>query len=179
MRGARAATLGAAALAWLWGAGGCATDPTKGYSFATTYDSSVRTVSVPIFENATFWTGVETELTEAIISEIRRATPWVVTPETPGGGGDTTLSGVVRRVDLRRLSTSRASGLVEEQVLTVEVDFNWRDNRTGELRLSRRRFAAGGAFVPSRPSAERIDVGRREAIQQLARDIVSELRSSW
>lgn len=158
---------------------GCASDPAQGYSFATTYDESVRTVSVPIFENNTFATGVETELTEAIISEIRRSTPWAVTPERPGGGGDTTLSGVVRKVELTRLSTSRASGLVEEEVVSVEIDFDWRDNRTGDLRLSRRRFAAGGSFLPARPTGERIDVGRREAIQQLARDVVRELRASW
>jgi len=157
----------------------CASDPAAGYSFESTYDQSVRTISVPIFQNDTFNIGVETELTEAIISELRRTTPWDVMPERPGGGGDTTLSGVVRKVELTRLSTSRTTGLVEEEVVSVEVDFDWRDNRTGEVRLSRRRFAAGGAFVPSRPSGERIDVGQREAIQQLARDIVGELRGSW
>lgn len=159
--------------------GSCASDPGEGYSFETTYDQSVRTISVPIFQNETFHVGVETELTEAIIAELRRTTPWAVTPERPGGGGDTTLSGVVRKVELARLSTSRDSGLVEEQVVSVEVDFDWRDNRTGGLRLSRREFAAGGGFIPARPTGERIDVGRREAIQQLARDIVRELRASW
>lgn len=157
----------------------CASDPSEGYSFASTFDESARTISVPIFENETYHLGLETELTEAIISEIRRTTPWAITPERPGGGGDTTLSGVVREVELARLSTSRDSGLVEEQVVSVEIDFDWRDNRTGELRLSRRRFAATGSFIPSRPTGDRIDVGEREAIQQLARDVVSELRSSW
>ncbi len=166
----------AASLVWL---GACASDPTQGYSFATTYDASVRTISVPIFENDTYETGLETELTEAIIAELRRSTPWAITPERPGGGGDTTLSGVVRRVELRRLSSSREGGLVEEQLVRVEIDFDWRDNRTGDLRLSRREFAAGGAFVPGRPTGERIDVGRREAIQQLAGDVVGELRSAW
>jgi hypothetical protein len=158
---------------------GCASDPAEGYSFQSTFDESVRTISVPIFQNDTFNLGVETELTEAVIAELRRTTPWAVIPERPGGGGDTTLSGVVREVELARLSTSRNSGLVEEQIVRVEIDFDWRDNRTGALRLSRRRFAAAGAFVPSRPSGERIDVGRREAVQQLARDIVAELRGSW
>lgn len=157
----------------------CSSDPAKGYSFATTFDPSVRTISVPIFENETFSIGIETELTEAIIAELRRSTPWAITPERPGGGGDTTLSGVVRKVELTRLSTSRQSGLVEEEVLSVEIDFDWRDNRTGDLRLSRRRFSAAGSFIPSRPTADRIDVGRREAIQQLARDVVGELRAGW
>ncbi len=157
----------------------CASDPSQGYSFATTFDQSVHTISVPIFENDTYHVGVESQLTEAIISEIRRTTPWAVTPERPGGGGDTTLSGVVRAVELDRLSTSRDSGLVEEQIVSVEIDFDWRDNRTGELRLSRRRFAAAGSFIPGRPTGDRIDVGQREALQQLARDIVSELRSTW
>ncbi|MCA9288045.1 MAG: hypothetical protein KDA05_05640 [Phycisphaerales bacterium] len=179
-RAARAVALRGCLLALgLAGLSACASDPTEGYSFETTYDHSVRTISVPIFQNSTFWTGVETELTEAIIAEIQRATPWRVTPERPGGGGDTTLSGVVQEVEITRLSTSRASGLVEEETVTVEVDFDWRDNRTGQVLLARRRFAAAGSFVPHRPTGDRIDVGRREAIQQLARDIVSELRSDW
>lgn len=176
-RAARLMSLACVGLAGL--SGGCASDPGEGYSFASTFDESVRTISVPIFQNDTFNVGVETELTEAIIAELRRTTPWAVTPERPGGGGDTTLTGVVREVELVRLSTNRDSGLVEEQIVRVEVDFDWRDNRTGDLRLSRRRFAAGGAFVPARPTGERIDVGRREAVQQLARDIVAELRASW
>lgn len=177
-RGRRAGSI-ACAIGSLLLFASCASDPTQGYSFATTYDESVRTISIPIFENDTYHVGLETELTEAIISEIRRTTPWAVTPERPGGGGDTTLSGVVREVTLTRLSTSREGGLVEEQVVSVEIDFDWRDNRTGELRLSRRRFSASGSFIPARATGDRIDVGEREALQQLARDIVGELRASW
>src|SRR5690606_18398285 len=58
--------------------GGCASDPTNGYAFASAYDQSVRTVAVPIFGNPTFEHGIEFQLTEAIVKEIHRSTPWRV-----------------------------------------------------------------------------------------------------
>lgn len=36
---------------------GCASDPTNGYAFDSAYDSSVRTVAVPIFDNPTYEPG--------------------------------------------------------------------------------------------------------------------------
>ena len=43
-----------------------------------TYDESIRTVAVPVFNNSTFEAGLDAQLTEAIIKEIQRTTKWTV-----------------------------------------------------------------------------------------------------
>ena len=154
----------------------CASDPAKGYSTASTYDQSVRSISVPMFDNVTYNVGQEAYLTEAIIKELRTSTPWIVTSV---GNSETTLSGAITKSELVPYSRESQIGLVQEVGVRFTVDFEWVDNRTGKTLVARRNYSASESFVPSLPSGERLAVGEQAAIQELARDIVSELRSNW
>ena len=154
----------------------CASDPTQGYSFTRSHDSSVRTVAVPIFQNPTFARGLEIELTDAIIKEVQSKTQWRVAPE---GTANTTLSGTLINSQMRRLSTGNATGMSQELSVELTVDFDWKDTRSGKTLVSRRSFTAAEAFVPASPANERVEAGQHAAIQRLARDIVAELRSNW
>jgi hypothetical protein len=168
-------------LAWMAafvGAGlmaACSSDPTRGYSLRPAYDTGVRTIAVPVFENPTFYHGLEADLTEAIVKEIQARTPWVVVT----GSAETTLSGSITDLQMRPLTESRSTGLVEDVALVMTVDFEWRDARTGEYIVRRREFSATESFVPARPSNERLELGQQAVVQELARAIVSEMRSSW
>jgi hypothetical protein len=156
--------------------GGCSSDPTRGYALSPSHDRSVRTVSVPIFGNESYSSGLEVRLTRAIISEIQRSTPWrVVGPEHAA----TTLEGAIEGVDLQELTIRREVGLVQEQALRVTVRFDWVDNRTGLSRVSRRGFTGVTTFVPARGVGEPLEVAEDALVGQLARDIVAELRSDW
>ncbi len=155
---------------------GCSGDPTLGYSAASTYATDVTTIAVPVFENDTYDYGAETLLTEAIIKEIQQTTPWRVVNQ---GSADTTLDGLISRSDIRRTAAKRGVGYAQEQAVEIAVDFEWKDNRTGQPLVSRRNFAAAEIFAASLPVGERVEVGRHATIQQLARDIVNELRSNW
>jgi len=66
-----------------------------------------------------------------------------------------------------------------EQGYRLTIDFEWVDNRSGEILLQRRGFSATSSFVPAKPSGERIEVAQYGAIDELAGDVVGELRSSW
>ena len=154
----------------------CASDPRDGYAFNSAWDDSISAVAVSVFDNTTFYTGMETDLTEAVIREIQQRTPWRV---TSADRADAVLTGVITDVDLATISRRRGTGLVEEQSTRITVDFTWRDNRTGEALARRQQFAASGASVSARPTNERPEVGQREAIAQLATDIVGELRHAW
>jgi hypothetical protein len=154
---------------------GCASDPTRGYAFRPAYDTGIRTIAVPVFENPTFHHGVEIDLTDAIIKEIQQRTPWVVV----SSGAESTLSGRIADIQLRPLTTSRRTGLVEDVAVAITVDFTWRDGRTGDYLVRRQNFTATETFVPARPSGERLELGQHAAVQELARAIVSEMRSSW
>lgn len=172
-RAARAVVCGL--LAMLLGPG-CATDPTQGYALASAHDETVRTVAVPIFQNPTFEHGLEVELTDAIIKEIQANTPWRVTTE---GTANTVLTGSLTDHRLRRLSTNRGTGYVQELDVQLTVNFEWKDNRTGRTLVARRNFTASDTFIPANPLGERLESGQHAAVQRLARDIVAELRSTW
>lgn len=164
------------ALAILSAVASCASDPSTGYTFRTSHRQGVRSISVPMFENRTFHKGLEAHLTDAVIKEMQRSTPWAV---SGAGSAQTTLEGTIASVELRPLSTGRDSGMVQEMAVRITVDFAWRDNATGNAIVERRGFSASESFVPARPAAEPLALGEYAAAQQLARDIVAEMRSDW
>jgi hypothetical protein len=166
----------ALALALALSVTGCASDPTQGYSALSTFPADTSTVAVAIFENRTFDRDLQFELADALIKEIEARTPYKVTSTARA---DTILTGRIRRVERDQLSKSRLTGLSEEVTVSVTIDFQWKDNRTGETLLERESFAGHGLFVPSTPSGEPIELGEFAVVQSLARDIVSEMQAEW
>jgi len=154
----------------------CASDPTKGYSFSSAHREDISTIAIPVFENQTYAHGLETDLTDAVIKEIHRATPWRVTPIDRA---DTTLRGVITSAEMRSLRKNPDSGLVQELAYVITVSFEWQDNRTGRALVSRRGFKAGETFVPAYGAEEKLQFGQAATSDQLARDIVASLRSAW
>ena len=148
----------------------------RGYTFAGAYRDDIRTIAVPIFENATFEYGAEFELTELIIKEIHRTTPWRVVKESIA---QTTLQGTITNSELRQITRQRQSGLGQEMAVELTVSFEWKENATGEVLVARRAYRASDTFVPTLPAQERFELGRISASQRMARDIVGELRASW
>lgn len=156
---------------------GCAADPSQGYSTGGFFGDESRSVSAPIFGNQTFYEGLEFDLSEALVKEIQKRTPWAV---TRSGSASTELTGTIVAVEQIPLSAGRRTGLVDEVALRISIDFTWRDARTGDELVSRRNFAASGTFVPARAGgAERIEVGQTGAIATLAREVVDEMRNQW
>lgn len=166
----------ATALVAACGIASCGTDATRGYAFSSTRQSEVRSIAVPIFNNTTFTRGVEFDLTDALVKEIQRTTPWIV---TRSDAAQTVLSGTITGSDLRPLTFVRREGYVQEMAVRFTVDFEWRDMRTGRLLVSRRGLTAAETFVPARPAGERIELGEHAAVAELARIIVAEMRTDW
>jgi len=156
--------------------GACASDPSKGYAFSSTFDENVQSVAVPIFRNETTSRGLEVRLTEAVIKQIQRRTPWHIASTERA---DTSLVGTITGVDLAVLSDDPRTGLAQEQAVQITIRFQWRDNRSGDILVSRDKFTASSVFSPAREVGDRIELGQREAIEELANDVISQLRSSW
>ena len=155
---------------------GCASSPNQGYAFDSTFDESISTIAVPIFRNETTSRGIEVQLTEAVMKQIQQRTPWRITPTDRA---DTTLVGVVTRTSLRALSDDPQTGLVQEQAVQITIRFEWRDNRTGDVLVARDNYTASAVFHPSRAVGDRLELGQRSAIQELAEDLISDMRSGW
>ena len=155
---------------------GCATDPSQGYAFTSTFDESIQSVAIPIFRNETTSRGLEVQLTESVMKELQKRTPWHVAPTDRA---DTTLIGVITDTQLSVLSDDPQTGLVQEQATQITIRFEWRDNRSGEVLVARDQYSATAVFSPSRNVGDRLELGQRSAIEELAHDLISELRSSW
>ena len=99
---------------------GCTSDPYSGYSAMSVFPDGISSVSVPIFKNETFVRDVEFELTDALIKEIEARSPYKVMSEARA---DTVLIGEIRKIELDQLSKSPLTGLSEEVIVSVTIDF--------------------------------------------------------
>ena len=133
-----------------------------------------------LWHAGTFTPGIEQTLTDAITKEIMARTPWRVGSR---GKADTELTGTIGGYDLFALTLTPGGGRVQEQPRSTRGNFVWRDARDGTIRAEREDFSATTTFIPSPGVAgetgERIEIGEREAIEELARAIVTEMRSEF
>lgn len=151
-------------------AGGC------GYSHKELFPEQYTSVAVPIFENRTFYRGVERDLGEALVKEIEQRTPYKVISPT---AANTILQGTIRKIEQNQIARRRPGGVPEELEVTITVDFEWKDLRTGQILRDRKGFEAVGRYVPTSPVSQPFEIGQHMAIQALARDIVSTLQANW
>jgi hypothetical protein len=150
-----------------------------GYASKPVFPTDVRTVAVPIFENKSFYRGVEFDLTEALIKQIELQTPYKVTGRERA---DTILQGTIVAVDQAVLSRTSTGGLPQEMEMRIVVDFEWKNGRTGQLLRQRKGFAAVGRYVPTRMGdrvGETYSTAQHRAVQQLADQVVMAMRSDW
>ncbi|MEM9253576.1 MAG: LptE family protein, partial [Planctomycetota bacterium] len=140
------------ALAWVasLGLSGC------GYSTQGIYPEGYRTVAVPVFENRTFYRGVELEMTEAVIKAIESRTPYQV---VSGGAADTTLRGVVVEIEQERLTRRRTGATPNQLEVAVTVDLVWEDTRRGEAIDDRLGLTVFGVYAPAIEVGEPLEVG--------------------
>ena len=104
------------------------------YTTRPNYESSIRTVRIPVFINKTQVfqgnSGIENELTQAVIREVESKTPFKVLPAN--AEADTELTGVITSFTKGIINRNQLNEVREaETYLTVEVV--WKDLRTGEI----------------------------------------------
>lgn len=171
-------TIGAilAAAAMTLALAACASDPREGYAMGSAFDRNVSSIEVRIFDNLSFNHGMEVRLADAIVKQVQTQTPWQV---RTGTRAQTTLTGAITDVRLRARSVARETGLVQEQAVEITIDFQWRDNRTGDILASRRGVRTTETFVPTLGASERIELGENAAVEEAAREVVRALRAGW
>jgi hypothetical protein len=175
---ARIATLAfvaAAAVVTGW-MSGCASTPTEGYAATTPYPTKYRSVALSVFRNQSYMRGFEQDLADALVKQVEQSTPYKVRSEA---SADTAMRGTITAVELVELSKDPATGLANEMMVRVRVDFEWVDLRTGERIVAKEGVESSALFVPSYPAREPLELGRFAAVQQLANDLVAAMQSKW
>lgn len=154
----------------------CAATPTEGYAAASPFPAKYRSVALPIFRNDSQMRGFERDLADALVKEVEQSTPYKVRSEA---SADTILRGTISSIDLVQLSKDPSTGLANEMMLRMRVNFEWVDLRSGERIVAREAVESSALFVPSYPAREPLELGRFAAVEQLARDLVSAMQSKW
>ena len=145
-----------------------------GYKWNSLYREDIQTVAVPIFTTKDFRRGVEFRLTEAVIKQLELHAPYKVVPKDRA---DSILEGEVVAVSVGTISKDFQTNLPREQQLVVQIDFVWKDLRTGRILAQRKGLQGTTTFYPSLGEGE--FVGSQQAIERLALTIIQEMQADW
>lgn len=144
------------------------------YAWRSLYREDIQTVAVPIFTTKSFSRGVEVGLTRAVIQQIELRTPYKVVSRDRA---QTILEGEIEAVDVETVSSSSRTLLPQEQMMTLRVNFVWKDIRTGRVLVERRSFTQSATYYPT--LGEGRFVGMQTATERLAVAIVQQLEADW
>lgn len=147
---------------------------TQGYRWRSLYRQDIQTVAVPIFTNKSFAREVEFELSKAIVTQLEARTPYKVAARERA---DTILEGEIVSVHTQTLSHQRDSVMPQDQLVTVTVNFLWKDLRSGKILVQRRNFDQPANLYPT--LGEGRFYGSHQAVELLALAIVQELQADW
>jgi len=180
MRVMRVVLLGALGLASLpgcgytWSNNGNNFAPQSSPASGNLYRTNVSTVAVPIFTNKTYYRGLEFNLSKAVVTELESHTPYRVAPKETA---DTLLTGEIINVRVHNISRSPSNALPQEQLFLINVNFTWKDLRTGQIYTERRGFEQSAPYYPT--LGEDQTAGSQDNIEKLALAIVEELQAPW
>jgi hypothetical protein len=168
------AALSLAALAGCAGYQQAGTGSRGSYQWTSLYRQDVQTVAVPIFTNVDYARGDEFTLTKAIVTQIEQRTPYKVVDRERA---DTILEGQITQIRRQTLSSDAGSGLPQEQLYAIRVDFTWKDQRSGKILVERRGFETTLPYYPT--LGEGRQTGSLNTAEQMAIAIVQELEADW
>ncbi|MFV1963853.1 MAG: LPS assembly lipoprotein LptE [Pirellulaceae bacterium] len=162
----------------LCGIAGCA-----GYQVGalSLYRPDIRTVRVEVFQSDSFRRNLGERLTEAIVKELERNSPYKVVQSS---SADSVLTG--RIVDERKqLIAENVNDEPREIGTDMVVQVRWHDRRGGVILqdtsfvLSPLSFvvAEGAKFVPE--GGQSVSTAHQETISRLARQIVAQMEAPW
>jgi hypothetical protein len=146
----------------------------EGYTWHTLYRQDVRTVAVPIFTNKSFSRGVEFQLTKAITNYLESSSPYKVVSREKA---DTILEGEIMSVDGSVISSDIRTALPQEEMITIRVNFVWKDQRSGKILVQRKAFDQSTMYYPT--LGESAFVGKQNGVERLAIGIVEQLQADW
>jgi hypothetical protein len=152
---------------------GCSTF--SGYSNDSIYPDNVRTVRLKMFDNQTFWRGVENVLSDSLSKRIEADTPYKIV--TSQDYADTEISGQITSINEYALSIERQTGHVLEKEVEIRAVVNWKNLKTGELLIDNQTISSYGTY--SEFQQQDFKYGSNLAANNLAQNIVEVMEKKW
>ena len=147
----------------------------SGYSNESLFPENVSSVYVEMFENQTFWRGVEYELTDALAKRIEAETPYKIISSRDRA--DTVISGQILSIDQFILSVERERGSALEKEVELRATVNWKNLKTGQLLIDSQLVSASASYSPLQEQG--FKYASSLAANKLARKIVESMEKKW
>jgi hypothetical protein len=147
----------------------------------TMFPEGIETVYVPVFDSSSFRRDLGEQLTEAVIREIERRTPYKVVASPRA---DTVLVGKITS-DAKHETFETTTGDPRESQLEFKVQVSWIDQRGKPVQVIPPVPVPGAAVDVSAANSLVPEVGQsmattqQRAIQRLAEQIVSLMEKQW
>ena len=148
----------------------------------TLFPEGIETVYVPVFDSVSYRRELGVQLTEQVVKEIERRTPYKVV-STPGAA-DTMLIGKITGEN-KKLLFEIPTGDPREMQVNLTVQVSWTDQRGRPIREIPKMPVPGAAVNVGAASEFVPEVGQSNATQQdaaikrLAAQIVSLMEKPW
>lgn len=139
-----------------------------GYNLGYTARGDISTVAVGIFSNKSYYRNIEIDITQAVVSEIEKTTPYRVSLSSEA---DTVLEGEIIGYRTAVLREDAQNEPIETEII-LTVDARLTDGRTGEV-LAEVTIREAEDF--SGPAGEEEMTTRPALYRRIAREIVERL----
>jgi hypothetical protein len=143
-----------------------------GYRAGFTMPDGMDTIHVNVFENRTFYRGLDFELTELVKTEILVRTDLVVVRQSTA---DIVLACVLERVDKSVLQEDE-NDLPQEVELKVVISAS-ATNRSGETLFSQKGLSKSVRYVVALGETE--GIARSRALREVAEELVYRMAEEW
>lgn len=155
--------------------GFCGCAEMTGYSDESLFPDGVGTVYVEMFDNQSFWRGVEYDLTDALAKRIDADTPYKIVSNRDRA--DSLISGQISSVRQSILSIERQTGAALEKEVELRAVVNWKNLKTAELLIDDRQVAAAASY--SELQQQGFKYASSLAANNLAEKIVELMEKGW
>jgi hypothetical protein len=152
---------------------GCAA--MRGYSNESLYPEDVKSVCLEMFDNQSFWRGIEYELSDALSKRIEAETPYKIVSSPDRA--DTVISGRIVSIGEIALSIERETGRILEKEVELQAVVNWKNLNTGELLIDNQTIRSSASY--SEYQMQDFKYGSSLAANKLAENIVERMEKKW
>jgi Lipopolysaccharide-assembly len=146
-----------------------------GYSIRAPYDTKIKTVYVPVFKSITFRRDINLMLTQLVIQEIERRTPYKVVQDPDEA--DSTLEGTVNLSD-KNVIVENPFNLPRQLTTTMMVTATWTDN-TVEKKVAPNPAVIAEIFNFYPEIGESAQAAYYRTCEKLAVQIVNMMEEPW
>ena len=146
-----------------------------GYSSKSLFPQEVESVCLDMFDNQSFWRGVEYGLSEALAKRIEAETPYKIISSR--NRADSVISGRLVSVDDSILNIERETGRPLEKKVELRAVVNWKNLKAGELLIDNVSVSASADY--SQWQNQSFGYASTLAANNLAERIVELMEKEW